>query len=569
METGINAVVVLKDLVFAYGKAEPVLKGISLEVFKGERLVVLGRNGSGKSTLVRILGALRTPSQGACFICGHDTADPSAISAIHKKVGMVFQNPESQIVGAVVEDDVAFGPENQGLPPEEIEERISWALSKVGLLHKRDLSVSALSGGEKQRLALAGALASKPVCLILDEPNSMLDPEGRAQIEAVFRELHQEGVALIQVSHHLEDVEDADRVVYLENGLFAWQGTREDFWDDAETLGFELPPLLRLRKRLASKGLFASPTVAALTGILTEALSGAIAHLPVIMPSTPLVLEAVSPYFEVHELFYGFNRGTPLEAEILRGITCHIGQGKWLAVLGRTGSGKSTFVQHLNGLYAIQKGTILYKEQPIPSEGSSLRDLRRSVGLVFQSPEDQLFSATVEEELAFAPKNWGMAEEKIERNIKKTIEIVGLDESYLQRNPLSLSGGQRRLVAIASVLCAEPECLILDEPTAGLDVEYRFRILKLLGHLREEGKTIITVTHDLEMAFDNADLLLNLKEGKVAVQGKVEAVVQNLVTSEERSSWPEVLRVSEALHCLDSRIPLTWDPNKLCEAIGL
>ncbi|MDR3230651.1 MAG: ATP-binding cassette domain-containing protein, partial [Synergistaceae bacterium] len=251
-----DPVILLKDVDFVYDGGNRVLNGISLEVAGGERIVVLGHNGSGKSTLVKISGALQSPSQGVCFICGHDSTTDSV--AIHGKVSVVFQDPEAQIVGAVVEDDVAFAPENQGLPSAEIEKRVSWALERVGLLHKRAALSSALSGGEKQRLALAGAIAADSVCLILDEPTAMLDPEGRIEVENVLRDLHASGITIVQVTHRLEDVREADRVLVLSGGRWAWQGRGEDFPDVAESLGFELPPLENLERRLSRRGVLTS-----------------------------------------------------------------------------------------------------------------------------------------------------------------------------------------------------------------------------------------------------------------------------------------------------------------------
>ena len=205
----------LRSVSFSYDGARQALEDVSLRVGRGERVAVLGHNGSGKSTLVKIMGALQVPSRGACFISGRDAQD-LPFRELRGLVGVVFQDPENQIVGAVVE--------NQGLPPQEIQARVDWALERVGMRHKRRAMVSALSGGEKQRVALAGALAARVRCLILDEPTSMLDPEGRLEVEEVLRRVHASGVTLIQVTHQLENFEDVDRVLLLSRGRLAWQG---------------------------------------------------------------------------------------------------------------------------------------------------------------------------------------------------------------------------------------------------------------------------------------------------------------------------------------------------------
>ena len=561
----INAEIVLKSVSFSYDDVRWVLKEISLEVSKGERVAVLGHNGSGKSTLVKILGALRLPSQGACFVCGLDTSETASLAEIHKRVSLVFQNPESQIVAAVAEDDVAFAPENQGLAPEEIEKKVEWALTKVGLLHKRGALSSALSGGEKQRLALAGALAADAECLILDEPTAMLDPEGKAEVENVLRDIHASGGTIIQVSHRLEDVFHVDRVLVLSNGSWAWQGKREDFWSNAESLGFKLPSMLELRRRLSLQGVSPGET----TEDVAEAIInvGAASCRP--CPAAPVTGGRdeetggrIVYTFDVRNLNHSFNVSTPIETRSLRDLSCVVPKGKWTSVLGRTGSGKSTLIQHLNGLYGIQSGEIFIESEPISTKRETLRDLRRRVGLVFQSPEDQLFSPTVREELAFAPMNWEFSKEDTDASVERALQSVGLGEEYLDRNPLCLSSGERRLIAIASVLSALPECLILDEPTASLDAIYREAVVTLLSCLRDTGRTIITVTHDFEMAFEQSNHLIVMDNGQKICDGGVDDVLPALLEM-EAFMLPEVVRVSALLRERGFNVPLTWKAEKI------
>ena len=558
-----DSLVVLKSVSFSYDDVRWVLNEISLEVSKGERVAVLGHNGSGKSTLVKILGALQLPSRGACFVCGLNTAETASLAEIHKRVSLVFQNPESQIVAAVVEDDVAFAPENHGFAPEVIEQRVEWALKKVGLLHKRGALSSALSGGEKQRLALAGALAADTECLVLDEPTAMLDPEGRVEVENVLRDIHASGTAIIQVSHRLEDVMHADRVLVLSHGSWIWQGKRDDFWCDAESLGFKLPPMQELRRRLSDRGIFAGETV--------EDIVDAVGSLRDYAPPPSLERNSLKEMdanrgtllFDIRGLNHSFNVSTPTETCTLRDVSCVAPKGRWTSILGRTGSGKSTLIQHLNGLYSVQSGEIFIEGAddgefaPIPMKGEALRNLRRRVGLVFQSPETQLFSPTVREELAFAPMNWGFSKEDTDACVERAFQSVGLRKEYLDRNPLRLSGGERRLVAIASVLSANPECLILDEPTAGLDAKYREEIVALLNRMRDIGKTIITVTHDFEMAFEQSDHLIVMDNGQKVCEGGIEEVLSALF-EEEALMLPDLVRISGLLRSRGVNVPLTW-----------
>lgn len=552
----------LRSVSFSYDGARRVLDDISLEVRSGERVAILGHNGSGKSTLVRILGALQVPLQGAYFISGRNVTD-IPFDELHRRVGVVFQNPENQIVAALVDDDVAFAPENQGLPSSEIQERVDRALERVGMAHKRSVPVSALSGGEKQRVALAGALAAKVDCLVLDEPTAMLDPEGRLEVAEALRAIQASGTTLIQVTHQLECLEDADRILVLERGRWIWQGETDRFWPAAAGLGFELSPLRRLSARLVSAGV-SVPSVS--VGGVVSAIEAHLTEPASLEPEDdPIPLSApITPFLEVRDLTFRFD--SPSQGgTVLEGVTVSFPKGRWTSIVGRTGSGKSTLVQHLNGLYKIQSGEILLEGEPLPQKGEALHRLRGTVGLVFQSPEDQLFSATVREELSFAPGNAGFEGEALERAVRGALDAVGLGEDFLARNPFSLSGGERRLVAIASVLAADPECLVLDEPMAGLDAAYRRRMLSLFSELRGQGRTVVTITHDLEMAFRFSDRILVMDSGKSRGEGNVGEALSSLMEVLSPSVWPEILQVSGRLRTRFPGLPLAWDPDVLFE----
>jgi len=254
-----NNMISLRGVGYSYSDTgRPALENVSFDVRQGEWIALVGSNGSGKSTLAKHLNALLVPQQGACFILGMDTRDESQLWKVRTTVSMVFQNPENQIVSTVVEDDVAFGPENLGLAPEEIRRRVDKALATCGMTEQAQKAVYTLSGGQKQRLAIAGALAMGSKCLVLDEATAMLDPAGRAEIIALLRHLHGIGVTLVQVTHRLEEIVDADRVLVLDKGRLDWQGTPEEMFrvKDAETRwGIEIPALVRLRDRLVSAGL--------------------------------------------------------------------------------------------------------------------------------------------------------------------------------------------------------------------------------------------------------------------------------------------------------------------------
>ncbi len=259
-----ESIISLRAVEFRYPDMErAALKDISFDVRQGEWIALVGSNGSGKSTLAKLLNALLIPTQGACFICGLDTRQEENLWKIRRDLSMVFQNPENQIVSTVVEDDAAFGPENLGLPSQEIRQRVDEALAIAGLSAQAKRAVYTLSGGQKQRLAIAGALAMRSRCIVLDEPTAMLDPQGRGSVIELLRRLHDEGITIVQISHHLEEILDADRVLVLCQGVLAWQGTPQQLLrqrDLDRRWGLEVPPLARLRQGLIDRGLIPPET---------------------------------------------------------------------------------------------------------------------------------------------------------------------------------------------------------------------------------------------------------------------------------------------------------------------
>ncbi len=518
------------------------LNSVSFFVDKGERIAILGHNGSGKSTLTKILGGLAEPDEGSCLIEGVDI-NKMKFRDLRSKIGMVFQDPENQIVAAMVEDDIAFAPENQGLPSEEIQRRVDTALAAADLLHKKDSSVAALSGGEKQRVALAGALAADVECLILDEPTAMLDPKSRLRVEKILRRIHSEGMTILQITHQIEaeNFDDFDRVLVLSKGGIIWSGTTSEFWGKAEELGFELPDEFKIKKILDEKKINFPNDFANFSA-----------------PSTISYSEQENEYekkFKIKNLSFGYDE----KIFALKNLSAEIFSGQWLSIIGHTGSGKSTLVQHLNALYKIQSGEIFFDGEKLPQKGEEVHRLRQRVGLVFQHPEDQLFSATVREEIAFAPKNAGFKMQELEDAVLYGLECAGLDKNFLERNPLALSGGERRLVAIASVLATKPECVVLDEPLAGLDASYQKKILAMLGQLRDSGKTVITITHDLDTALKYSDRILILRNGETVREGAPFEVLEEIMNFIEPEALPDVLRMSAEIRKINKNFPLLYD----------
>jgi energy-coupling factor transporter ATPase len=513
----------------------PALKGIDLDVHAGEYLVVIGHNGSGKSTLAKQLNALLRPTGGEVWVKGLDTRDRTNTLAVRRSVGMVFQVPDNQIVATIVEEDVAFGPENLGLPDDELHERVDWALDLLGLAEYRQRQPHRLSAGQKQRVAIAGVMAMKPEVLVLDEATALLDPEGRRDVLAAVRTLHGEGLTVVAITHFMDEAAEGDRVIVLEEGRIALGGApRQVFARVAElrALQLDVPQVTELAYSLNQRDPAFPPDLLTV-GELADAV-GRVANPPYrtadfALPQKALALaaEGESPLIQVHDLHHTYLRGTPLEAPALHGVSLEVYKGEAVGLIGRAGSGKSTLVQHLNGLLRPREpGRVRVDGQDLSEPGVDVRRIRQRVGLVFQYPEQQLFERLVGDDVAFGLKKLGLARpERVER-VRWAMEAVGLDfEAFKDRYTFSLSGGEMRKAALAGVLALRPEVLILDESTSGLDPRSRRELLdRLLALHRDEGLTLVFVSPSMEDVAELVDRIYVLDEGRVALSGPVREV---------------------------------------------
>ncbi len=531
-----SVIIQIEGLSFAYrdpqGGSYPVLHNLSLSIEEGELAAVVGANGSGKTTLIRHLNGLLLPSSGRVLVCGFDTRDPSARRSLHQQVGMVFQHPEDQIIAATLEDDVAFGPENLGLPPAEIQPRVEEALQAVGLWEVRQRPPHLLSAGQEQRLALAGVLAMRPRLIVFDEATTMLDPAGRKMALEWMLRLNQQGLTILYVTHHMEEAALARRVIVLHEGRVALDGApAEVFADPAQLahLGLDLPPAAQLADRLR-------PSLPALVpGILTAAdLRQAIASLtkPTVLRTSvrnsgslesPIAQSPIpNPFIQVSHLSHTYLEGTPLAHPSLHDVSFAVAEGVSHGLLGRTGSGKSTLLQHLNGLLRPAEGSgAQVKVGPfnLSDPAVSTRSVIQMVGLVFQNPEMQFFEQYVGDEIAYGPRQFP-SEEKLAERVRAAMALVGLDfAAFKDRLLFSLSGGERRKVALASILALQPAILLLDEPTAGLDPRSHDEIMAKLAGLQAAGKTLVVSSHRMEDLAELAGALTLFDEGRVLASG--------------------------------------------------
>ena len=546
---------------FSYDGAAPALDGIDLNIEDGEFFCILGGNGSGKSTFAKHLNALLQPDAGTVRINGMDASDPELVYDIRSTAGMVFQNPDDQLVATLVEDDVAFGPENLGVESAQIAQRVREALKGVGLVGFERHETHALSGGQKQRVALAGVLAMEPRVLILDEASSMLDPRGRKGLMKVCHALHERGMTIVMITHFMEEAAEADRVAVFRAGHVAMLGTPDEILmraDELEQLNLDMPASCCLGRALRAKGVPVcaqvreADMVAEVSRVYAEQ-DGADPAARSLPPRSDAVAgdsvvadgpDTSDPVIELSHVSYSYSLGArerrrwnrrsavegastkqalwgndPSSPWALRDVSLTVCRGEFLGLAGHTGSGKSTLVQHLNGLIRPQEGSV----HALGLNLSNKKDAaaaKAKVGVVFQYPERQLFAETVAQDVAFGPHNLGLSQDEVDRRVESSLARVGLDLAAVgDKSPFDLSGGQQRRVAFAGVLAMEPEVLVLDEPMAGLDPAARRDFLGLIGRLHREGLTVVMVSHSMDDLANCCDRIVVMNEGAVFAEG--------------------------------------------------
>ena len=579
-----------ENLIFEYEKRDDegnvigshrAIDEINLEIQPGQFIAILGHNGSGKSTLAKHMNAILTPTGGTMWVDGKDTSKEEHIWDVRQSAGMVFQNPDNQIIGTVVEEDVGFGPENLGVPTDEIWERVEQSLRAVGMIEYRHHSPNKLSGGQKQRVAIAGVVAMRPKCIVLDEPTAMLDPNGRKEVLRAVEELRKkEKVTVILITHYMEEVLGADRVIVMDKGHVVMDGTVREIFRKVELLKkyrLDVPQVTLLAYELKKKG-YAIPD-----GILTvEELITALERCgaktkesakPTLDKSTAgkpqdMHEQALdkTPILKLEQINYVYSPETAYEKKALKSIDLDIYEGEFIGVIGHTGSGKSTMIQHLNGLIKATSGALYYKGENIYAEKYNMRELRNNVGLVFQYPEHQLFEIDVLSDVCFGPKNQGLTEEECKKRALEALALVGLPEKYYDRSPFDLSGGQKRRAAIAGVLAMKPKVLVLDEPTAGLDPKGRDEILDQIAYLqKEENLTVILVSHSMEDIAKYVDRIVVMNKGNKMYDGTPKEVFSHYKQLEEIGlAAPQVTYIMHALHA--NGIQVNVDVTTICEA---
>jgi energy-coupling factor transport system ATP-binding protein len=495
---------IVENLSFRYrDRPELALCDISLQVAPGELLLVAGASGCGKTTLIRCLNGLVPRSYkgelgGHIRLQGQDTAH-MPLARISQMVGTVLQDPERQILGTKVINEVAFGLENLSLPRPEIIRRADEALAFLGISPLRNRETFNLSGGEKQKVALAGVLAMRPSILLLDEPLASLDPASAQETLAIVRQLADDGMTVVMIEHRVEDVLNIrpDRVLFMQAGQIRYLGPVADLFKVVDYHEVKLPAAAILERAAAD------PRPVELK----------------LLPGAAAAPAAYEPLVRFENVGYDYDG----EREVLHGITLDIRRGDIIAVLGANGAGKTTLVKHAIGLLKPKTGRVLVGGRD--TQALSVAQIAQTLGYVFQSPSHMLFAPTVSEELAFGPTNLRHPAEAIQKEVKEALEIVNLTGRE-KDPPLALSFGQQKRVSIAAILAMRSRILVMDEPTAGQDYKNYMDFMDAILQL-PSFEAILFITHDIDLAVIYANRVLLVGHGQVVADGAPAEVLRD------------------------------------------
>ncbi len=537
----------IKNVSFTYDvNKAPAVDGVSLDIKNGETICILGHNGSGKSTLGKLINGLLLPDKGNVFVMGKDTKGDE-LWAICQSVGMIFQNPDDQLVASLADEDIAFGLENIGLPQKDMDERIDDALGAVGMTKFKHSLIDGLSGGQKQKIAIAGILALRPECIIMDEATAMLDPKGRRDVcNIVFRLREEYGLTVVMITHFIEEAALCDKIYVMEKGRIVLGGDREDVLlniSGLKELGLKPPFYTDIGARLGF-----GAKIYTCEGLGDEIAALVSQYNSNITIDKNELKKTPDNILEIRDLYYAYGK-----EPVLKGLDFDIKEGSFTSVIGHTGSGKSTLMRTLNGLYKPLKGNVYFRGKEV---GTSA-DIRRKVALVFQNADHQLFEETVIKDVMFGALNMGLSEAEARREAALALKAVGFPEEKYESSPFELSGGEKKRAAIAGILVLKPEVLVLDEPGAGLDIAGRKDIADCINNIRlERGLTVISVTHSMEDAAEYSDNIIVLNRGRVYKQGTPEEIFEDYEDLQRvELDVPEVVRLKKYLELKGISLP--------------
>ncbi|MEM1547103.1 MAG: ABC transporter ATP-binding protein [Candidatus Methanomethylicia archaeon] len=577
MATEKKPIIEVKNLSFQYINSNHlVLNNINLKIYEGETILILGPSGCGKSTLALCLNgiiphAIKGYMKGEVFIDGINTKD-CPLHELTQKVGIVFQDPETQFCTLYVEDEVAFGPENLCLPKEEIEKRITQSLKRVELLKYRKTRLDKLSGGEKQRLALAAILAMNPKIIIFDEPTSNLDPLGTNTVFSIIKEMSKDPTkTVLLIEHKIDDIIDIiDRIFIMNtNGNIIDSGPPREIIEKVSEkyreLGIWIPQVSELAIILRRYYDILRNEPIPLT--VEEAINflEKIKIAEKLISSRHLIKkieESHEVVLSIKDLEFKYPDGTVA----LKKVNLEVLKGDFLALIGGNGSGKTTLALCMIGALPIPRGKVYINGKDITS--MTRYEIAKEVGYVFQYPEHQFIEAKVIDEVAFSLKVRKAPTKEIEKKVANILKLFSLDK-YASSNPFILSQGEKRRLSVATMLIVEPNILILDEPTFGQDEQNSRYIMELLKNLNEKGKTIIMITHDMNLVAKYAKKVAVMSNGEIIFNGTIEELFErDDIMSNAKLFPPPLIRLSKSLkHKYPNFINLKY-PEAIVEMIN-
>lgn len=546
-----NNAIEIKGLSFTYKNSDSeVLKDVDLSIEEGKFTVIMGRTGAGKTTLAMlpngIIPQLVEGTVKGTIIAGGKDSSKYRVQTMAREIGLVLQDPETQIFGRTVDEDTAFGPRNYLVPRDEIKERIKRALDKVRLDGYEKRQTSQLSGGEKQRLAIAGILAMDPSIIILDEPTSELDPIGREEIYSTMVSLQKDQKkTVVAVEHSSQEIsEKADSIVVLSDAHVVWQGSPKDFFrelDLVERYGIKPLPVSKVGWELYKKGFIAKEeiplTVDDAYSLVLRLLDGRkLGFSPAEVPR-----QERTKLIEVNDVHYQYDKSK----EALKGVLFDIYEGDYVALIGQNGAGKTTLAKHFNSLFKPTSGRILVCGKDTRNEEPNT--LAEQIGYVFQNPDNQIFSTSVYKEMEYGLKALKLSEEEMSKRIHEIAKLLDI-EKVLEEHPFSLGKGERQRVAVASILVLKPKILVVDEPTTGQDWDGIQNMMKLIDELHANGTTIVMITHDMDVVATHANRVIVMAKGSIVADGSVRDVFkQEKALKDAYVARPQIPELSERL----------------------
>lgn len=548
-------IVRVSDLTYYYeGQDFPVLRDVNLEIYSGEFVLLIGPSGCGKSTLALSLNGI-VPTvlggriRGRVYVDGTDTRS-ATVHELSTKVGIVFQDPESQLCNLYVEEEVGFGPSNLLLNPEEVRRRVDRALADVGQQDIRRQLIYELSGGQKQRVAIASVLAMEPSVLVFDEPTANLDPLGAVQIFSLIKRINQQSdTTVIVIEHNVDSVMPyADRLVVMEEGSIAYDEKPRDLMRDRgrfvlDVLGLRIPQVCELGVRMEERGLQFEPFP--LDGHEAAQALGDRSDRIWLRTPDPRVRDGAGdpePVIELHDLSFTYENGM----RAVRDVSLRIDRGQVVGILGENGSGKTTLSSLLVGLNRPTSGGGTVCGLDIAQ--ASIRNLASKVGYVFQYPEHQFVEDTVWDEVAFGLEAQKRSKGEVKERVEATLELLRL-ENDAQKHPLALSMGQKRRLSVATMLVLDPEILILDEPTTGQDRGSMDNIMRIMMDANHRGTTIVLITHDMNLVAEYCDHVAVMDEGEVVFFGAPLDLCRDISVVRSGSLvLPEIYQLAQILY---------------------